>query len=87
MLQIPRLKNWLKLCKSLTLSNLLLGMLTYLMSLCRMPLIDKSKDMGTVVMGKIESGTVRRGDQLMVMPNKVICWWLLIESTEFHVTS
>lgn len=57
------------------------------MSLCRMPLIDKSKDMGTVVMGKIESGTVRRGDQLMVMPNKVICRWLFIESSEFHVTS
>lgn len=38
---------------------------------CRMPLIDKFRDMGTVVMGKIESGSVRRGDTLMVMPNKV----------------
>ncbi|KAH7290140.1 hypothetical protein KP509_30G033600 [Ceratopteris richardii] len=36
----------------------------------RMPIIDKYRDMGTVVMGKIESGTVRRGDSLMVMPNK-----------------
>ncbi|KAL3702206.1 hypothetical protein R1sor_020228 [Riccia sorocarpa] len=36
----------------------------------RMPLIDKFKDMGTVVMGKIESGSVRRGDSLIVMPNK-----------------
>lgn len=36
----------------------------------RMPLIDKFKDMGTVVMGKIESGTVRRGDSLILMPNK-----------------
>jgi peptide chain release factor subunit 3 len=36
-----------------------------------MPLIDKYRDMGTVVMGKIESGSVRRGDTLMVMPNKV----------------
>ena len=36
-----------------------------------MPLIDKFRDMGTVVMGKIESGTVRRGDNLVVMPNKV----------------
>eukprot|EP00250_Pteridium_aquilinum_P028392 c3707_g1_i1 orf=185-1921(+) len=36
----------------------------------RMPLIDKFKDMGTVVMGKIESGTVKRGDNLIVMPNK-----------------
>lgn len=37
----------------------------------RMPIIDKFKDMGTVVMGKIESGTVREGDTLIVMPNKV----------------
>lgn len=38
---------------------------------CRMPIIDKYKDMGTVVMGKIESGTIREGDSLLVMPNKV----------------
>lgn len=37
----------------------------------RMPLIDRFKDMGTVVMGKIESGTVRQGDSLTIMPNKV----------------
>jgi peptide chain release factor subunit 3 len=37
-----------------------------------MPLIDKFKDMGTVVMGKIESGSVHRGDTLMIMPNKAI---------------
>ncbi|KAK7358162.1 hypothetical protein VNO77_00085 [Canavalia gladiata] len=36
----------------------------------RMPIIDKFKDMGTVVMGKVESGTVREGDSLWVMPNK-----------------
>lgn len=36
----------------------------------RMPLIDKYRDMGTVVMGKIESGTVKRGDSLLIMPNK-----------------
>ncbi|RVX18176.1 Eukaryotic peptide chain release factor GTP-binding subunit [Vitis vinifera] len=39
--------------------------------LCRMPIIDKFKDMGTVVMGKVESGSVREGDSLLVMPNKV----------------
>lgn len=27
-------------------------------------------DMGTVVMGKSEAGVVRKGDTLMVMPNK-----------------
>ncbi|XP_042050694.1 eukaryotic peptide chain release factor GTP-binding subunit ERF3A-like isoform X8 [Salvia splendens] len=37
----------------------------------RMPIIDKFKDMGTVVMGKIESGTIRDGDTMVVMPNKV----------------
>ncbi|KAJ6824099.1 eukaryotic peptide chain release factor GTP-binding subunit ERF3A isoform X1 [Iris pallida] len=36
----------------------------------RMPIIDKYKDMGTVVMGKIESGSIREGDNLLIMPNK-----------------
>ncbi|KAK4280727.1 hypothetical protein QN277_012309 [Acacia crassicarpa] len=36
----------------------------------RMPILDKFKDMGTVVMGKVESGTIREGDSLLVMPNK-----------------
>ncbi|CAN1754513.1 Eukaryotic peptide chain release factor GTP-binding subunit ERF3A [Linum perenne] len=36
----------------------------------RMPIIDKFKDMGTVVMGKVESGSVSEGDSLLVMPNK-----------------
>ncbi|XP_058221185.1 uncharacterized protein LOC131331318 isoform X1 [Rhododendron vialii] len=36
----------------------------------RLPIIDKFKDMGTVVMGKVESGSVSEGDSLLVMPNK-----------------
>lgn len=36
----------------------------------RLPIIDKFKDMGTVVMGKVESGSVRESDSLLVMPNK-----------------
>lgn len=36
-----------------------------------MSIIDKFRDMGTVVMGKIESGTIREGDSLVIMPNKV----------------
>lgn len=36
----------------------------------RLPIIDKFKDMGTVVMGKVESGSVREGDNLLIMPNK-----------------
>jgi peptide chain release factor subunit 3 len=37
----------------------------------RMPIIDKYRDMGTVIMGKSESGLVKKGDNLLVMPNKV----------------
>ena len=37
----------------------------------RMPVMDRYKDMGTVVMGKSEAGLVRKGDSLVVMPNKV----------------
>ncbi|CAN1159234.1 Eukaryotic peptide chain release factor GTP-binding subunit ERF3B [Linum perenne] len=36
----------------------------------RMPIVDKLKDMGTVLMGKVESGTVTEGDSLLVMPNR-----------------
>ncbi|KAF7123194.1 hypothetical protein RHSIM_Rhsim12G0140200 [Rhododendron simsii] len=36
----------------------------------RLPIIDKFKDLGTVVMGKVESGSVREGDNLLVMPNR-----------------
>ncbi|KAK9803806.1 hypothetical protein WJX73_001291 [Symbiochloris irregularis] len=37
----------------------------------RMSVIDKFKDMGTIAMGKSESGIVRKNDRLYVMPNKV----------------
>lgn len=36
-----------------------------------MPISEKYKDMGTIVVGKIESGRARRGDTVMMMPNKV----------------
>lgn len=35
-----------------------------------MPVVDKYKDMGTVILGKVESGTTRRGAQLLLMPNR-----------------
>jgi len=37
-----------------------------------MPIADKYKDMGTVVMGKVEAGEAKKGQTLMVLPNKVI---------------
>ncbi|KAF8812410.1 hypothetical protein BYT27DRAFT_7182848 [Phlegmacium glaucopus] len=35
-----------------------------------MPVSEKYKDMGTIIVGKIESGHVRKGDSLILMPNK-----------------
>lgn len=37
-----------------------------------MPVSEKYKDMGTVAVGKIESGHIRKGDSLLLMPNKDI---------------
>ncbi|KAI0638026.1 eukaryotic polypeptide chain release factor 3 [Trametes polyzona] len=37
-----------------------------------MPISEKYKDMGTIVVGKIESGHMRKGDTLLLMPNKNI---------------
>ncbi|KAJ7498955.1 P-loop containing nucleoside triphosphate hydrolase protein [Mycena latifolia] len=35
-----------------------------------MPVAEKYKDMGTIVVGKVESGHMRKGDALILMPNK-----------------
>lgn len=34
------------------------------------PVSEKYKDMGTIIVGKIESGRVHRGDTLLMMPNR-----------------
>eukprot|EP00285_Hemiselmis_virescens_P016658 CAMPEP_0173400684 /NCGR_PEP_ID=MMETSP1356-20130122/48633_1 /TAXON_ID=77927 ORGANISM="Hemiselmis virescens, Strain PCC157" /NCGR_SAMPLE_ID=MMETSP1356 /ASSEMBLY_ACC=CAM_ASM_000847 /LENGTH=566 /DNA_ID=CAMNT_0014360657 /DNA_START=95 /DNA_END=1795 /DNA_ORIENTATION=+ len=36
----------------------------------RFPIADKYKDMGTCVMGKLEAGTIKTGEKLVVLPNK-----------------
>ncbi|MEE6497574.1 hypothetical protein FKM82_002774 [Ascaphus truei] len=36
----------------------------------RLPIVDKYKDMGTVVLGKLEAGSICKGQQLVMMPNK-----------------
>ncbi|KAJ0987340.1 hypothetical protein J5N97_005696 [Dioscorea zingiberensis] len=51
----------------------------------RMPIIDKYKDMGTVVMGKIESGTIREGGSLLIMPNKANVKVLSVQCDENKV--
>lgn len=35
-----------------------------------LPIVDKYKDMGTVVMGKVESGQAKKGQTLIIMPNR-----------------
>lgn len=35
-----------------------------------LPVSSKTKDLGTVIEGKIESGSVRKGDSLLMMPNR-----------------
>lgn len=37
----------------------------------RIPVVDKYKDMGTIALGKVESGQVFVGQKLVLMPNKV----------------
>ena len=37
----------------------------------RLPILSKYKDLGCVIEGKVEQGTIRPGDKLCVMPNKV----------------
>jgi peptide chain release factor subunit 3 len=36
-----------------------------------MPISEKYKDMGTIVVGKLESGRIHKNDTLLLMPNKV----------------
>lgn len=36
----------------------------------RMPIIDRYRDMGTIVMGKIEAGGLEKGQTILMMPNK-----------------
>jgi len=37
----------------------------------RLPVLSKYKDMGTTIEGKVEQGTVKPGDKLWMMPNRV----------------
>lgn len=38
-----------------------------------MPIAEKYKDMGTIVAGKIESGRIRPGKKILIMPSKKVC--------------
>ncbi|XP_064537267.1 eukaryotic peptide chain release factor GTP-binding subunit ERF3A isoform X1 [Drosophila montana] len=52
-----------------------------------MPIVDKYKDMGTVVMGKVESGSARKGQNLLVMPNRTQVAVDQLFSDDYEVTS
>lgn len=41
--------------------------------LLRVPILDKMQDRGAVIFGKVESGTIRLGDQLKLMPSGISC--------------
>lgn len=43
-----------------------------------MPIVDKYKDMGTVVMGKVEAGEAKKGQSLLVMPNRVSITYIIL---------
>ncbi len=53
----------------------------------RIPISERFKDMGTYVTGKIESGTIARGQVLTMMPNKVAVEVLQVRFTRNTVTS
>lgn len=51
----------------------------------RIPIIGRFKEMGTVITGKVESGSIKRGDQLLLMPNRISVEALQIWSDETEV--
>ncbi|CAI8017071.1 Eukaryotic peptide chain release factor GTP-binding subunit ERF3A [Geodia barretti] len=53
----------------------------------RMPISDKYKDMGTMVMGKVESGGLAKGMTLTLMPNKAVVEVISILSNEEEVNT
>ncbi|XP_071493313.1 eukaryotic peptide chain release factor GTP-binding subunit ERF3A-like [Diadema antillarum] len=48
----------------------------------RLPITDRYKDMGTILLGKIESGSIRKGSSYTLMPNKTSVEILQIISDE-----
>lgn len=51
----------------------------------RLPVVDKYKDMGTVIFGKVESGQTQKGAQLILMPNRKQVEVLQLWSDEYEV--
>jgi peptide chain release factor subunit 3 len=46
-----------------------------------MPVVDKYKDMGMVVMGTVEAGEAKKGQSLLLMPNRVsVCLFVCLSA-------
>jgi peptide chain release factor subunit 3 len=43
-----------------------------------LPVSEKYNEMGAMVVGKAETGRVKKGDSLLLMPNKVRRWLCLV---------
>ncbi|KAI9190494.1 translation termination factor GTPase eRF3 [Blastocladiella emersonii ATCC 22665] len=52
-----------------------------------MPISEKFKDMGTIVMGKLEAGRIMKGQQVMVVPNNIKGEVLTVMIDEDEVTA
>lgn len=50
-----------------------------------LPIAEKYKDMGTIIVGKIESGHIKKNKTYMLMPNKVSFFYtsIIIESSNY----
>ncbi|XP_002129073.3 eukaryotic peptide chain release factor GTP-binding subunit ERF3A-like [Ciona intestinalis] len=53
----------------------------------RLPIVDKYKDMGVIVLGKVESGRLYKGQQLVLQPNRRKLKVLGIQSDEVDTES
>jgi len=53
----------------------------------RMPIIERYKDMGTVVLGKVEMGNAKKGQQLLMMPNRTVVEIIQMWSDDDEVNS
>ncbi|XP_046855668.1 eukaryotic peptide chain release factor GTP-binding subunit ERF3A-like isoform X2 [Xenia sp. Carnegie-2017] len=52
----------------------------------RLPIAEKYKEMGTMILGKLESGTISKGQTLVMMPNKVSIEVMTLYSDDCETT-
>lgn len=52
-----------------------------------LPIVDKYSDRGTIALGKVESGSCRKGQSLLIMPNKMTVQVDTLWSDDTEVTS